>query len=899
MSDRDQFYILDGMYYVFRGFYAVRGMRNSKGMPTNALYAFTSMLLNVIRDHNPAYLVVAFDPPGPSFRNDLFPDYKANREAPPEDLVPQFPHFRRIVEALTIPVLEIPGYEADDVIGTAVRMAQAHGFDTTILSGDKDLYQLIDDHTVLYDSLRDKVVAMDAVLERFQVPPSGVADVLGLAGDSSDNIPGVPGIGEKTAGKLVAEFGSVEGVLANIDRISGAKRKENLHAYREQALLSKDLATIRCDVPFAFDLPAWKLTPPDFAAFSALCNEFEFRRFPALVRELFPADSRTQAFEAVTENAYRTITTAAALEEAVVAIRAAGRLSFDLETTSLDPLEAEIVGVALSWASHAGVYVPVAHTEATEQLALEVVLAALRPLLEDPEFPIIGQNIKYETKVMRRYGVAIAGFEFDTLLAAYLVDPNKRRYSLDALAQDVLQLRTIAYSDVAGSGKTQKRFDEVAIAAATDYAAEDADVTLRLRDALAPALAAVEGTALLRDVEIPLAGVLARMETTGIRIDVPFLEELAEEFAERIDALSATIHEHAGSPFTIASPKQLGIVLFETLGLPTGKRTKTGYSTAQDVLEDLRAHHPIVQAVLDYRELTKLQSTYVTALPKLVRPDTGRVHTTYQQAVAATGRLSSSDPNLQNIPIRGHEGRRIRQAFVPEPGWVLFGGDYSQIELRVLAHLSEDPVLVSAFADGEDIHRRTASEIFEVPPEAVTSEQRSAAKAINFGLIYGMGAHRLAAVLSISRDEATRYMQRYFERVPRVKPFMDELVERARTRGYAETIIGRRRPLPALLYAENRRDYAMGERLAMNTPIQGTAADLIKVAMIDIDQALRARGMKTRMLLQVHDELVFEAPPSELKAASALVKERMEQVMTLRVPLLVEIQAGARWSALK
>ena len=899
MSQREHFYILDGMYYVFRGFYAMGGMRNSQGLPTNALYAFTNMLLNVIRDEDPAYLVVAFDPPGPSFRNDIYPDYKANRDAPPEDLIPQFPHFRRIVEALTIPVLEIPGYEADDVIGTAVRMAQAHGFHTTILSGDKDLYQLIDEHTVMVDSMRGKVVGMNAVLERFQVPPSGVADVLGLAGDSSDNIPGVPGIGEKTAGKLIAEFGSVEGVLANIDRVSGTKRKENLHAFRDQALLSKDLATIRCDAPFAFDLAAWQLTPPDFAAFSALCNEFEFRRFPAVLRELFPTESRVEAIEAVADNGYRTLTTPTELEEAITAARAAGRLSFDLETTSVDPLEAEIVGFALAWESHAGVYVPVAHTEATPQLPLQTVLDALRPLLEDPAFPIIGQNIKYEIKVMHRYGITMAGFEFDTLLAAYLVDPNKRRYSLDALAQDVLQLRTIAYSDVAGSGKTQKRFDEVAIAEATAYAAEDADVTLRLRDAIAVTLSAAGGDALLREVEIPLAAVLARMESTGIRIDVGFLEELEQEFAERIDALSATIHEHAGGPFTISSPKQLGVVLFETLGLPTGKRTKTGYSTAQDVLEGLCGHHPIAQAVLDYRELTKLQSTYVTALPKLVRPETGRVHTTYQQAVAATGRLSSSDPNLQNIPIRGHEGRRIRQAFVPEPGWVLFGGDYSQIELRVLAHLSEDPVLVSAFANGEDIHRRTASEIFEVPAEEVSSEQRSAAKAINFGLIYGMGAHRLAATLSISREEASRYMQRYFERVPRVKPFMDELVERARTRGYAETLIGRRRPLPALVYAENRRDYAMGERLAMNTPIQGTAADLIKVAMIDIDAALRERKMQARMLLQVHDELVFEAPPSELKAASALVKERMENVMALRVPLLVEIQAGARWSALK
>ncbi len=900
MNDAPTLYILDGSYYVFRAFYAIRNMSNSKGFPTNGLFAFTNMLLNLVRDVGPTYLVVAFDPPGDVFRNELYADYKANREAPPEELVPQFPVFRRIVEALNIPVVEVPGFEADDAIGTLVRHSDRAGIHTTVLTGDKDLYQLVDDDTVLYDSMRDKRVGIPQVLERFQVPPSAVPDVLGLAGDTSDNIPGVPGIGEKTAGKLIAEFGSLEVLLENIDRVSGAKRKENLATYADQARLSKTLATIRCDVPLTFDLDAFRLGAPDFAAFDALCAELEFGRFPGQLRELFAEASAEQALTSAAEFDYRAIFDLDDLDACLAEARRAPALSFDLETTSVDPLDAEIVGFALAWKEGAGVYVPVAHSDLTapRQLERSVVLERLRPLLEDPAVAKVGQHTKYEIAVLARAGVTARGFALDTMLAAYLIDPNRRRYNLDVLAQEYLGHANITYSDVAGSGRDQKRFDEVPIETATPYAAEDADVTLRLAHRLGELL----GDGALRrvhdEVEVPLTHVLARMETTGVRLDTGLLRRLHDEFGQRIEALTEAVYDAAGHEFTINSPKQLGVILFEELGLPVQKRTKTGPSTDQSVLETLAEMHALPRLILEHRQLSKLVSTYVDALPRLVRRDTGRVHTSYHQAVAATGRLSSADPNLQNIPIRSVEGRRIREAFVPEQGWVLFGGDYSQIELRVLAHMSAEPVLIDAFAQGEDIHRRTAAEIFEVPRDEVTSEQRAAAKTINFGVIYGMGAQRLARDLGIAQADARDYIARYFERIGSVKAFFDGLVQSAVELGYAETMIGRRRPIPELT-AKNGGAVALGERLAINTPIQGTAADLIKMAMIRIDRALTERGLRTRMLLQVHDELVFEAPPEELDEAMALVRDEMEHVVKLAVPLKVDMASGATWAELK
>ena len=900
MQDDKTLYLLDGTYYIFRAFHGMRELRTSKGLPTNGLFAFTNMVMSFLREVRPTHFAVAFDPAGGTFRNEMYADYKANRSEMPADLVPQMPYFRKFVEAMRIPVLEVPGYEADDVIGTLVKSPLRKGFEVVVLTGDKDLSQLVDERTTLFDSMRSKKVDIAAVLERFLVAPDRVADVLGLAGDTSDNIPGVPGIGELTAGQLIREFGDMETLLANIDKVSGAKRKENLRAFADQARLCKKLATIYTEVPLTVTVDDITMCAPDYAAVDAFARELELSRLPGLVRELFPQEVKAAARTTAAQQGYRAVFERADLERCVAEIHAAGRFAFDLETTSVEPLEAEIVGIALAWRLNEGVYVPVAHQDllAPRQLDRDEVLGLLAPLLQSAAIVKVGQNAKYEMAVLARYGVEFSPIGCDTMLAAYLLDANRRRYNLDGLAHDLLGHETIPYEQVAGSGAKQRRFDEVPISEATPYAAEDADVTLRCAAVLEPRLAEAGLKRLHDEVEVPLSRVLARMESRGIRLDVALLKELSVEFSGRASVLERQIHEAAGEVFSIASPKQLGVILFEKLGLPVVKKTKTGASTDQDVLETLAPMHPLPALVVEHRQLTKLISTYVDALPALVRSDTGRVHTDYQQTVAATGRLSSSRPNLQNIPVRTHEGRRIRQAFIPRDGWVLFGGDYSQIELRLVAHMSGDPVMIEAFRSGEDIHARTASEVFEVELSAVTREQRSAAKAINFGVIYGMGAMRLAAELGIPRAKASDYIERYFARIDKVKPFFDGLIASARERGFAETLIGRRRPIPEL-QGDKGRDYAMGERLAVNTPVQGTAADLIKMAMIAIDARLRSEGFQTAMLLQVHDELVFEAPPDELERAMALVKAEMEGVMSLSVPLVVDLASGPNWAELK
>lgn len=896
-------YILDGSYYIFRAFHAIRDLRNSEGFPTNGLFAFTNMLLGIIRDHAPTHLCVAFDPPGPSFRSEIDAAYKAHREAPPEELVLQMPLFRDIVRSLSIPILEVPGFEADDVIGTLVRHAERDDLEVVILSGDKDLCQLLDERTVMVDSLRGKRMDLPAVEERFQVGPDLVASVLALAGDTSDNIPGAKGVGEKTAGSLLREFGSLEAIFENLDRVSGTKRRENLEAFREQAPISLALTTIRTDVPLELTWADLALSAPDFASFERLCARFEFRRFPDMLRSLFPEADAADAAERLTtteESAYEAVVTLDALEAVLAKVREAGAWAIDLETTSLEPMDAEIVGFAIAWSAGEAVYVPVAHTDldCLEQLSGEDVLERLRPFLEDEAFPTYAQNARYEIRVFARHGVTLRGLAHDPMIAAYLLDPNRRRYGLDALAHDYLDHRMISFEDVAGRGKKQRRFDEVAVAEATRYAAEDADWTLRLVDYLAPRVEAEGMQSLLTDVELPLVGILAEMETIGVRVDVGHLRGLREEFLSRMEALEDEIHAMAGEPFLLSSPKQLAAILFEKLGLPVVKKTKTGASTDQEVLEVLAEQHPLPAKLLAWRQLSKLQSTYVESLPLLVHPRTGRVHTSWQQTVAATGRLSSAQPNLQNIPVRSEEGLRIREAFVPEDGWTLLSADYSQIELRLLAHLSREPVLIDAFQRGEDIHRRTAAEVFEVSQEEVTREQRGAAKTINFGVMYGMGAQRLAGTLGISRAEASAFIERYFERIGGVRDFFEAQVERATRLGYASTLLGRRRPLPELVNGGPRMR-AQGERLAINTPIQGSAADLIKLAMVRLQARLQGEGLQSRMIMQVHDELVVEVAPGELDALRSQVVDTMQGVMTLDVPLVVDVATGANWAALK
>ncbi len=891
-------YVVDGSYYIFRAFYAVRHMRNSKGMPTNGLYAFTNMLLNLIRDHAPEYLAIAFDPPGDVFRNRLYPEYKANRDAPPEDLIPQFPRFRDIVKALNVPILEVPDFEADDVIGTMTVRAGKDGVPCTVLSGDKDLAQLVTESITVYDSMRDKKMGMAEVLERFQVRPDQVADVLGLAGDSSDNIPGVPGIGEKTAGKLIAEFGSVEEVLANIDKVSGKKRKENLTNFAADARLSKELATICCEVPFDVEWDALKLTPPNFEAFDALCHEFEFRRFPRAIREIYgSAEPEVQPTEV--ELISSTITSVDDLGAWVADARKTGRAAVVPFVGQGDARDANLVGLGLSHTSGKGAYLPLGHMDLMAgQMREEVALDGLRDLLEDASFPKVLHDAKRIAHILAARDVTLRGVKFDGLLGAYLVDPNRRTLDSEGLAREFLGRKPTALADIAGSGRKARRLSELPVDAVSAYASEQADTVLRLADALREKMVGELGK-VHDEVELPLVEILRTIEARGIRIDSERLGRMSGEFHKRLKEITSEIYAYAGREFTINSPSQLATVLFEELGLPVKKKGKSGPSTDASVLEALWDEHAIIPLVAQFREISKLASTYVDALPSLVREDSGRVHTTFNQAVAATGRLSSSDPNLQNIPIRTAEGRRIREAFVPRDGWVLIGGDYSQIELRVLAHMCQDPVLVDAFAKGEDIHRRTAAEVLELPATLITTEQRAAAKAINFGLIYGMGAVRLARETGLSRAEAKAYIDKYFDRISGVKPFMDGLIELARTRGYAETMIGRRRPIPELVYAESRRAYALGERLAKNTPIQGTAADIIKIAMIKVEGALRSNGLETQMLLTVHDELLFEAPPSEVETAERVIRDAMENAFPLSVPLSVELHHGSTWAELK
>lgn len=893
-------YILDGSYYIFRAFHAIRELRNSSGFPTNGLFAFTNMLVSVIRDHRPTHLAVAFDPPGGSFRREIYPEYKANREAPPEELKQQLPFFRDIVQALSIPIIEIPRYEADDVIGSLVKHRGRDGLDVVILSGDKDLFQLIDDKTVMVDSMRGKRVDLAEVEERFQVGPELVASVLALAGDSSDNIPGAVGVGEKTAGSLLKEFGSIEGIYKNIDKVRGPKRRENLKAFEEQVPLSLELTTIKTDVPLDLDWSELALDNPDFDHFDELCRRFEFRRLPGQLRELFEELNGAADSAADSEPEYETIFSLEELDRALESIRRAGVMSIDLETTSLEPLDAQIVGIALAWEGGHAVYVPVAHVDllSPEQLELEPVLERLKPMLEDPSLPKIAQNARYEIRVLGSYGIKLQGLANDPMIAAYLVNPNRRRYGLDALALDWFGHKMATFEEVAGKGKSQKRFDEVSVEVASHYGAEDADYTLRLAEVLSEEMKQVEQTQLFDEVELPLVSIIAGMESTGVLVDTDYLSELRAEFQGRISTLQDKVYEAAGEEFLLSSPAQLGKVLFEKLELPVKKRNKTGPSTDQAVLEELAPLHPMPQLVLEWRQLTKLQSTYVEALPKLVHAKTGRVHSSWQQTGTSTGRLSSAQPNLQNIPVRSDEGLRIRKAFITEPGWSLLSADYSQIELRLLAHMSREPMLIEAFQRGEDIHRRTASQVFEVEPEEVTRDQRDAAKTINFGVMYGMGANRLAKTLAISRAEASQFIDRYFDRLGGVRDFFDDQVARASQLGYASTLLGRRRAIPEL-GRSNNRDRALGERLAVNAPIQGSAADLIKVAMVRLNDRIIERGLSGRLLMQVHDELVLESPDSELPELRELLKVTMEGVMELAVPLVVDLEVGPNWAELK
>lgn len=885
MSDK-HLYLIDGSGYIFRAYYAIRSLSTSKGFPTNAIYGFTQMILKLAKEAKPEYWAIVFDSIEPTFRDELYADYKANRSEPPDDLVPQFPYIPKVVEALNIPMLVKPGFEADDIIATMAQRAKKAGFTVTVISGDKDLMQLVNDTVELWDPMKEKHYRLPEVIQRFGVPPGKVADVFGLVGDTSDNIPGVPGIGPKTAGKLIQEYGDLETLLKNAGDITG-KTGESLKIYADQARLSKQLATLYYDVPIPFDENGLHYREIDTEACHDLFRELEFSR---LLSEIAPKAT-------LSKQGYRLILEEKELEALLEEIKKTKTLlAIDLETDSLDVMRANIVGVSLSWAKGKAAYIPVGHTgpDAGKQIPLAALLGLLGPVLANETIPKTGQNLKYDLAILNPLGTTTKNIAADTMIASYLLNPQGP-HNLDDLSQQHLNHRTIHYEDVTGKGSKQVSFAAVPVETARDYACEDADCTRQLAEMFLPRLEKEGLMDLFRNLEMPLMEVLLKMELNGVQVDKNILQTLSAGFEKELAVLEKEIYALAGESFNIQSPKQLGLILFERLRLPGAKKTKTGFSTSVDVLEELALHHPLPERILKYRSLSKLKSTYTDALQTLINPKTGRIHTSFNQTVAATGRLSSSEPNLQNIPIRAKEGREIRKAFVAEEGFQFLSADYSQIELRILAHYTEDKNLLQAFEEGRDVHSLTATALFGGTPDKVTSEQRSIGKTINFAVIYGQSAFGLANQLKIDPKEAKEYIDNYFRQHAAVKIFREKVLEKAREEGLVTTLFGRRRFVPDIL-SRNPNIRANAERMAFNTIFQGSAADLIKKAMLDIDRGLKKISPRARMLLQVHDELVFEVSEGDVAGVEAFVKEKMERVHALKVPLTVHCGAGKNWA---
>jgi len=906
--------LIDGSSWLFRAFFALPPLSNKQGEPTGAVYGMGNMLRRLLKDYAPEEIAVIFDAPGTNFRHELYADYKANRDETPADLSAQYAPIVEMLEGMGLPVIAEPDVEADDVIGTYARQAADRGQPVLIVTGDKDMAQLVGEHVTLLDTMKNRTLDRAAVIERFGVPPECIVDYLALMGDSVDNIPGVPSVGPKTAAKWLNAYGSLDGVVANADAIKG-KVGEKLREHLGQLPLARQLATIRCDVALPVALDALKPRAPDIARLIALYTRLGFNRWvdelqkgdePSAPAREPAAAPAAEAADVVAEAppARPTSATLVVDEEAFAAmlaqLEAAPLVCVDTETDSLEANRANLVGIAFAVEEGAGWYVPVAHDYlgAPPQLAREHVIARLKPLLEDANKPKVGQNLKYDINVFARHGIALAGVAHDTMLQSYVLDAAGNRHDMDSLAEKHLGHQTIAFTDIAGKGKNQLTFNQIALDRAADYSAEDADITLRLHHVLHPRVVADAAlNKVYETIEMPLVPVLAAVERNGVKLDVPLLGKISLELAERMAALQEDAFREAGGEFNLGSPKQLGQILYEQLKLPVlGKTPKGEPSTAEDVLEELAATHPLPRVILDWRALQKLRSTYTEQLPLAVNPYTGRVHTSYHQAVAATGRLSSSDPNLQNIPVRNAEGRRIRQAFIAEPGNALLAIDYSQIELRLMAHFSGDPRLQGAFRDGLDIHQATAAEVFGLPLEQVGGDQRRAAKAINFGLIYGMSAFGLARQLGIARGEAQDYIDRFFGRYPGVRHFMDTTRHAARETGYVETLFGRRLYLPNIA-AKNQALRQYAERTAINAPLQGTAADLIKLAMIDVAAFLQREAPAVRMIMQVHDELVFEGPQALLHEIAPAVAGRMVRVTALDVPLVADFGFGSEWDS--
>ncbi len=893
-KDSPPFILVDGSSYLFRAYHAMPGFSNSRGEPTGTIYGVINMIRRLLKDYDPQHIAIVFDAKGKTFRNDMYPEYKANRPPMPDDLRRQIAPIHDIIRAMGLPLLCVDGVEADDVIGTLAAEATAKKIDTLISTGDKDMAQLVNGHVSLINTMTDSYSDAEAVKEKFGVSPEQIIDYLTLVGDSSDNIPGVPKVGPKTAARWLNQYGSLDQLLAHADEIRG-KVGESLRNSLEQIPLSRQLVTIKCDLPLDVSVESLQRGEPDREKLQQLYSEYEFKSWLA---ELLDGNNEAGIDSGQAETHYETVFSNDALQAWLDKLKAAQVFAFDLETTSLDYMQAQIVGLSFAVKSCEAAYVPLAHCYegAPEQMDREAVLALFKPLLEDAQQFKLGQNLKYDMNVLANYGIELQGIAYDTMLESYVLDSTASCHDMDTLALKYLGQQTIHYEDVAGKGAKQIRFDEVAIEDAAPYAAEDADITLRLHEKLWPQLQAVPTLEhVFREIEMPLVPVLSRMERTGVRLDCEMLERQGKELAARLQELEQQAFDMAGEAFNLGSPKQLQVILFEKLGLPVKAKTPKGQpSTAESVLQELAHDYPLPKLILEYRSLSKLKSTYTDKLPLQVDADSGRVHTSYHQAVAATGRLSSSDPNLQNIPVRTEEGRRIRKAFIPAAGYRMLAADYSQIELRIMAHLSGDEGLLKAFAAGEDIHRATAAEVFGLAPESVSKDQRRSAKAINFGLIYGMSAYGLARQLDISRTEAQDYVDRYFARYPGVKDYMERTREQARAQGYVETVFGRRLYLPEI-NARNamRRQYA--ERTAINAPMQGTAADIIKRAMIEVDRRLQETGIDVRMIMQVHDELVFEVAGEILEQATEMIKNSMAGAAELAVPLVVDVGVGDNW----
>jgi len=899
-QSRKTLLLVDGSSYLYRAFHALPDLRNTAGEPTSAIKGVLSMLRRLQKDFAADYIACVFDAKGKTFRDDLYPDYKAHRPPMPDDLRCQIEPLHEVIRAEGWPLVVIDGVEADDVIGTLVQHAARKGIRSIVSTGDKDMAQLVNDHVTLVNTMSEETLDEAGVAAKFGVPPERIIDYLTLIGDAVDNVPGVAKVGPKTAVKWLTDYGTLDNLLAHADEIKGVVG-DNLRAARDWLPQARVLLTIKMDVALPFDFDGLVLKPRDANALRKLFERYEFRTW---LRELDAAataapDAPEQDESGEHRTHYETILTEAALDAWTAKLDAAPAFALDTETTSLNAMQAELVGISFAIRHGEAAYLPLAHhyAGAPEQLNRDAVLAKLKPLLENPEPRIVGQHLKYDRHIFANYGITLGGVIDDTLLQSYVLEAHQS-HELGSLASRHLGLATISYDDVTGKGASRIGFEQVAIERASEYAAEDADVTLRVRDALAPQIEASDKLRFVyRNIELPVAEILFRMERTGVLLDRNLLAIQSGELGRKMLELEQRAYQEAGQPFNLGSPKQIGDILFTQKGLPVVRKTPGGApSTDEETLALLALDHPIARAILDYRGMAKLKSTYTDKLPQMVHPVTGRLHTSYSQATAVTGRLSSAEPNLQNIPARTAEGRRIREAFIAPPGHVLVSADYSQIELRIMAHLSDDPGLLTAFAEDRDIHTATAAEVFGVPLHEVNSEQRRMAKVINFGLIYGMSAFGLASQLNLERAAAQAYIDRYFARYPGVADYMQRTREAARSQGYVETVFGRRLYLPEI-NAKNPQRRQGAERAAINAPMQGTAADLIKLAMIAVQGWLDAERLSSRLLLQVHDELILEVPERELDRVRAELPAHMCNVAELKVPLRVGVGSGANWEA--